>query len=222
MEVEVKPTNTPFNGQETLSSGLVPINPTTHLGTAECVIRFTGLVNTNYHWRARTVDEVGRSSPWVSFGGNADGQTDFTITSSTSVPPGAPTNLVAGLAPGGGVALSWSPPVGGGAASYNVKRSATSGGPYTTIATGVTSLSYTDTGVSAGNTYYYVVSAVNSAGEGPNSNEATITLPTGGPPGGGGGGGGPPDDDDEEACGLLGAEVALGLVALLAWRRRRR
>lgn len=219
MEVEVKPTNTPFNGQETLSSGLVPINPGTHLGTAECVIVFTGLVNTSYHWRARTVDEIGRSSPWVSFGANADGQADFTITSTASVPPAAPTNLLAGLAPGGGVALTWNPPAGGGASSYNVKRGTAGGGPYTTIATGVASLSYTDLGVTAGNTYYYVVSGVNSAGEGPNSNEASITIPTGGSGGGGGGGG---DSDDEEACGLLGAEAALALAAILAWRRRRK
>lgn len=62
-----------------------------------------------------------------------------------------------------------------GATSYNVKRSTTKGGPYTNIATGVTDTKYTDSAVSNGTTYYYVVSAVTSSGEGSNSNEATAT-----------------------------------------------
>jgi hypothetical protein len=56
-----------------------------------------------------------------------------------------------------------------------VKRSTTSGGPYSTIATGVTSASYTDSSVTGGTTYYYVVSAVNPQGESPNSNQASAT-----------------------------------------------
>ena len=62
--------------------------------------------------------------------------------------------------------LSWSASTG--ATSYNVKRSTTSGGPYTTIASPTTT-SYTDTGLTNGTTYYYVVSAVNAAGESANS-----------------------------------------------------
>jgi fibronectin type 3 domain-containing protein len=59
-----------------------------------------------------------------------------------------------------------------GATSYNVKSSPTSGGPYTTIATGATVTNYTDT-VPVGMRYYYVVSAVASGAESPNSWEAT-------------------------------------------------
>ena len=59
-----------------------------------------------------------------------------------------------------------------GATGYNVKRSASSGGPYTTIATGVTATNYTDT-VPAGMRYYYVASAIASGLESPNSWEAT-------------------------------------------------
>ena len=63
------------------------------------------------------------------------------------------------------------------ATSYNVKRATVSGGPYTTIATGVTGTSYTDSGLTAGATYYYVVSAVNPGHESVNSTEASATLP---------------------------------------------
>ncbi len=58
-----------------------------------------------------------------------------------------------------------------GATSYNIHRATTSGGPYTTIATGVTSANYVDSQVSAGTTYYYIVDATNSSGTGPSSSE---------------------------------------------------
>lgn len=97
--------------------------------------------------------------------------TTATLIVNTPQPPPAPT----GLTPTAGnaqVALSWT--VSSGATSYNVKRSTTSGGPYTTIAS-VTSTGYTDTNVVNGTNYYYVVSAVNSIGESGNSSEVSAT-----------------------------------------------
>jgi len=74
--------------------------------------------------------------------------------------------------------LNWTAPTG--AVTYNVKRSLTSGGPYTAIATGGVTTSYVDTGLTNGTTYYYVVSAVNPAGESPNSVQVSATprVPT--------------------------------------------
>jgi fibronectin type 3 domain-containing protein len=46
-----------------------------------------------------------------------------------------------------------------------VKRSTTSGSGFTAVASGLTAASYTDTNVSNGTTYYYVLTASNSAGE---------------------------------------------------------
>jgi hypothetical protein len=56
-----------------------------------------------------------------------------------------------------------------GATSYTVKRSTSSGGPYSTIASGVTGSSYTDKSATNGSTYYYTVTATNSAGTSGNS-----------------------------------------------------
>ncbi|SHH83886.1 hypothetical protein SAMN02745823_01126 [Sporobacter termitidis DSM 10068] len=62
------------------------------------------------------------------------------------------------------------------AASYNVYRSTTPGGPYTQVAADVTGTTYTDTGLTNGTAYYYVVTAVDSSGaESGYSNEASAT-----------------------------------------------
>jgi pectin methylesterase-like acyl-CoA thioesterase/PKD repeat protein len=86
------------------------------------------------------------------------------------VPPVAPTlTATAGV---NQVALSWS--TSPSASSYNVKRSTTSGGSYVTV-TNTTATSLVDTGLVNGTTYYYVVSALNSQGEGANSSEVSAT-----------------------------------------------
>ncbi len=68
--------------------------------------------------------------------------------------------------------LTWT--ASSGATSYHVKRATTSGGPYTQIGA-PTSTSYTDTALTNGTTYYYVVSALNSAGESANSTQVSAT-----------------------------------------------
>src|ERR1043165_1103079 len=87
-------------------------------------------------------------------------------------PPSAPTGLTA-TAGNAHVALSWT--ASSGATSYNVKGATVSGGPYSTIATAVTTTSYDDTTAANGTTYFYVVSAVNSGGESASSSEVSAT-----------------------------------------------
>ena len=96
-------------------------------------------------------------------------------TSAVALPPipGAPTNLVAAAASSTAVSLIWT--AASDAATYTIKRSLTSGGPYTTVASGVTATTYIDPGLANGTTYYYVVSAINAAGEGANSNESSAS-----------------------------------------------
>jgi endoglucanase len=72
--------------------------------------------------------------------------------------------------------LSWT--AASGAATYSVKRSATSGGPYTTLATGLTGTAFVDGTAVQGTKYYYVVTAVSSGGqESLNSVEACLLNP---------------------------------------------
>lgn len=63
--------------------------------------------------------------------------------------------------------------------TYKVLRATSAGGPYTTVGTGLSGVTLTDSQVQAGLTYYYVVRVVDSSGaESPNSNEASTTIPT--------------------------------------------
>jgi fibronectin type 3 domain-containing protein len=86
-------------------------------------------------------------------------------------PPAAPAGLMA--TPGNAqIILRWT--ASAGATSYHLKRGTTSGGPYTQVATPVAT-TFTDTGLTNGATYYYVVSALNTAGESANSAQASAT-----------------------------------------------
>jgi len=134
----------------------------------------TGLTNgTTYYYVVSAANSAGESAN--SAQASATPQAAVTV-------PSAPTGLTA-TAGNAQAALSWTASTG--ATGYNVKRATTSGGPYTTIAAGVTSTSYTNTGLTNGTTYYYVVSAVNGAGESASSAQAsatpagTVTPPTG-------------------------------------------
>lgn len=86
-------------------------------------------------------------------------------------PPSAPTGLSA-TAGNQQVSLTWA--ASSGATSYNVKRATASGGPYTQVAN-VTVTNDTDGSLTNGTTYYYVISAVNAAGESANSGQASAT-----------------------------------------------
>ncbi|MDE1815054.1 MAG: fibronectin type III domain-containing protein [Thaumarchaeota archaeon] len=101
---------------------------------------------------------------------------DLDTGSTTSTSPSAPTGLTA-AAGNAQISLSWTVPSSNGGSAitgYNVYRGTTSGGENTTpIATGVTTTTYTDTGLINGQAYYYTVKAVNAIGVSSNSNEAS-------------------------------------------------
>jgi fibronectin type 3 domain-containing protein len=86
-------------------------------------------------------------------------------------PPSAPTGL-SGTAGNAQVALTWSASTG--ATSYNVKRSTVNGSGYATVSSPA-GTSYTNTGLTNGTTYYYVVTAVSANGESGNSAQVSAT-----------------------------------------------
>jgi cellulose 1,4-beta-cellobiosidase len=100
-----------------------------------------------------------------------EGASSSEASATPAGPAGTPTGVVA-TAGDTQVSLTWNSV--SGATSYNVKRSTTSGSGYATIAS-PTSPTYTDTPLTNGTTYYYVVSAVSVGGEGSNSSEVSAT-----------------------------------------------
>ncbi len=113
-----------------------------------------------------------------NYGGNSggfDGLGFTTLTHSRDPIAGAVPGALRPYVQGRQITLSWAGSAH--AESYNVKRSTTSGGPYTTLGKGDgKSLFFVDPGLTAGTTYYYVVSANNPGGESVNSAEAAATA----------------------------------------------
>jgi glucosylceramidase len=102
----------------------------------------------------------------------------FTWTPSSGMGPAAPTNLAATATSSSQINLTWTAS-GTSGVTYSVFRSTTSGftpGSGNSIATGVSGTSYSNTGLTSGTTYYYVVDAVGSTGTSVPSNQASATT----------------------------------------------
>jgi hypothetical protein len=125
----------------------------------------TGLTNgTTYHYVVTATDTSGYQS---------------TISSQASatpfVVPAAPTGLAA-TAGDAQIVLNWTVSSIPNFAFYKVYRSTTNGGPYTQIATNLTSPSYTNSSLVNGTAYYYVVTVTNtSSHESTNSAQTSAT-----------------------------------------------
>lgn len=85
--------------------------------------------------------------------------------------PNAPTGLTA-AAGNGSALLAWSPV--SNALTYRVKRATTNGGPYATVVSGLLAPSCVNSGLANGTNYFFVVSAVNGAGESTNSAQVSV------------------------------------------------
>jgi fibronectin type 3 domain-containing protein len=91
-------------------------------------------------------------------------------------PPAAPTGLSASAVSSSQINLSWT--ASAGATSYTVLRATTSGGPYSSVGTSA-STSFSNTGLAASTTYYYVVQASNGTCASGNSAQAQATTQSG-------------------------------------------
>jgi prepilin-type N-terminal cleavage/methylation domain-containing protein len=128
------------------------------------------------------VASTGNLTASVNFTGDPDG--DYMITSQAwsgapgTSTPGAPqqrqfvlnlsnappqvTNL--GYTPGSGrVVLSWSPSIASDFSHYEIDRGTTPGGE-TVLVSSITATGYTDTGLTNDQDYYYIVCAIDTAG----------------------------------------------------------
>jgi fibronectin type 3 domain-containing protein len=121
---------------------------------------------TTYYYQVSAVNNSGVEGPRSNEAAAVTGNT----------PPGPPTGLSA-IASNAQVALDWNNSPEGDLAGYYVYRSSTSGGPYTRVTpTLLTVSAFTDTGLTNGTTYYYVVTAVDAASaESTSSNQAQAT-----------------------------------------------
>ncbi len=99
---------------------------------------------------------------------NASNSPTSISVAGTGVAAPAPTSLL----------LAWNPSTST-VVGYNVYTSSISGGPYTRLTSSpVATTSYSDTVIQPGETYYFVVTAVNSSGiESAYSNEISATIP---------------------------------------------
>jgi hypothetical protein len=110
--------------------------------------------------------------------GTSSGNISFT-SNATNAPSGASVTGSGTPAPQHSVSLSWNASTST-VAGYNVYRGSQSGGPYVAVTSAPdASTSYIDSSVTAGQTYYYVVTAVDSGGtESVYSNQVPAVIPT--------------------------------------------
>jgi len=93
--------------------------------------------------------------------------------------PSAPTGLTATAASSNQINLRWTASSSTCGVTYNVFRSTTSGFTPSTsnqITSGVTATTYSNTGLTASTTYYYLVEGTNSSGTSAASNQANATT----------------------------------------------
>jgi len=151
----------------TILRSTVSGGPYTSVGTTTgtSFVDSSAVVGTTYYYVVSAANAVGSSSN--------SAQVSFTTVAQLPSPPWqvfaiGETNLVS---------IRWAPSLSG-ATNFIVERSATNGGPYTSIGTTVNQ-HYLDTNVTVGSTYYYVVLSTNSSGLSTNSMQvsATPTIP---------------------------------------------
>ena len=108
---------------------------------------------------------------------NAAGLSQLSNTPSVAT-LGAPTNLLLAASAGSGVILSWTGPDSSAVTGYRIRRGPTADALAVLVAnTGGTATAYMDGTVAPDTTYHYAVNALGTAGSGPRSALASVTVP---------------------------------------------
>jgi len=133
----------------------------------------TGLAaSTPYFYLVEATDSAGTSGP--------SNQASATTLASCTTVPTPPSGLSATAVSSSQINLSWTASTASGCTvTYNVFRSTTSGftpSSSNQVASGVTGTAFSDTGLAASTTYFYLVEATDSAGTSGPSNQASATT----------------------------------------------
>ncbi len=132
----------------------------------------TGLTaSTTYYYKVEASDAFGASA--------ASAQASATTQAASCTAPTAPSGLTATATSSSQINLSWMASSSSCSVTYNVFRSTTSGftpSSSNEITSGVTTTTYSNTGLAASTTYYYLVEGTNSGGTSAASNQANATT----------------------------------------------
>lgn len=159
---------TTYNVYYATTSGVTKANGTKITDVTSPAVQTGRADGTAYYYIVTAVNSVGESA--------ASNQVAATTLAAVPAPtvPAAPTAVTA-VGGANQATITW--PAVSGAASYNVYWS-TASGVTTTSGTKIAGASspYVKTGLSAGTTYYFIVTANNSVGESAASTQATATT----------------------------------------------
>ena len=149
-------------------------NRVANTGTTSTTYAHTGLsAGDTRHYRVSAINSVGT--------GDASNVDNATTDDAATTVPGAPTGLTATASGTSTINLTWDAPSNDGGASisgYRIEVSPNGDSNWTNRVanTGTTSTTYAHTGLSAGTTRHYRVSAINSVGTGAASSTANATT----------------------------------------------
>jgi hypothetical protein len=182
--LSVSPTTLSFGDVTIGSSSSLPV-VLTNTGTASLTLSQATTTGAGFSVSGFTANSslaaAQTTSLTVTFAPSSAGSVTGKL-SVTSTATNSPTvvSLSATGADQHSVTLTWTASSSSNVTGYNVYRGAASGGPYTKINSSLlTATTYTDATVDAGQTYYYVATAVNSQGlESADSNQAEAVIPS--------------------------------------------
>jgi hypothetical protein len=180
--LSASPASTAFGNVEVSSSIILPVT-LNNAGTGSVTISQATVTGTGFSISGLSLPltlAAGQSTSFsVTFAPTAAGSVTgyvSVVSNATNSPTNEPLSGTGIHA----VNLSWSASSSQDVAGYNVYRGSVSGGPYTEQNSSLdTQTAFTDANVQAGQTYYYVTTAVDSSGnESAYSNEVQASVPS--------------------------------------------
>ncbi|MEK7087680.1 MAG: peptidoglycan-binding protein [Patescibacteria group bacterium] len=130
---------------------------------------------------------------WVKFTAVGTPFSAYALSTPTgSEPPGTPSNVAAtaGSGVGAAITVTWTASTNNPTGYYVYRSTDNSSFPLLATISGGSTVTYTDSGVSGGTTYYYKVAGFSDSGAQESAASAAVSAQSPGAGGGGGGGGG--------------------------------